>query len=134
MRSRFARAGVIAAEALGLFVAASLAVFAFFIWRAQTSATDLRWAAPIIRAAANAAIADNAIKSIDGVTLSRAGESGGYRLLLENVAIGEQSDPAKALLPSVDIILHPQDFASGKAGPRRILVDGARLQVLRKAD
>ncbi len=134
MKSRFARAGLIAAEALGLFIAATLALLAFVVWRAQSGPTDLRWAAPAIRIAANAALDDNSIKSIGAASLSRAGVEGGYRLLLSNVEIGDAANPASALLPSVDVIFFPQDLTSGKAGPRRILIDGARLQIVRRAD
>lgn len=134
MKSRLARAGLIAAEALGLIIAATLALCAFVIWRAQSGPSDLRWATPIIRMAANAALEENSIKSVADASLARTDASGGYRLLLENVAVGNPDDPASATLPTVDVIFFPQDFAAGKAGPRRILVDGARLQIVRRAD
>ncbi|MEZ5914074.1 MAG: DUF3971 domain-containing protein [Parvularculaceae bacterium] len=134
MKSRLARAGLIAAEALGLVIAATLAIVAFVCWRAQSGPSDLGWAAPAIRAAANAALEENSVKSIGEASLSRTHDNGGYRLLLENVAVGTPEDPARANLPTVEVVFFPQDFVAGKAGPRRILVDGAHLQILRRAD
>ncbi len=134
MNSRIARAGVIAAEAVGIVVAAAVALAAFVFWRVQSGPVDLDWAAPAVRAAANAAVFNGAVNRIEKVSLRTADDRGGYRLNLVNVRLGRRGAEASARLPVVDIAFYPKDFFSGKAGPRRVLIDGAELRILRRAD
>lgn len=134
MKSRILRAGIFALEAAGLAVAAIVACAAFVFWRVQASPVDLGWASPAIRAAANAALFDGAVRDIETIVLSNAEEKGGYRLELANVRIGRREGTASAQLPHVDIVFFPADFLSGKAGPRQLLIDGAHVKFIRRGD
>ncbi len=134
MKSRIARAGVIFAEVAGVLVAAAIAAVAFLFWRVQAAPVDLSWSAPVFRAAANAASPTNPVRSIETVALSKAGDRGGYRLDFVNVSLGGKRMEASAELPKVVIDFYPADLAAGKIGPRRILIDGAQLRIVRRAD
>lgn len=134
MKSRIKRAGVLAAEAIGLVVAATALFGAFIFWRVQSGPVDLDWTAPAARAAANAAVFDGAVRRIDHLTLARSAGEGGYRLTLADVELGRRRAEASVLMPKVELEFYPQDFFSGKAGPRRMLIDGAALRVVRRAD
>jgi len=134
MKSRIARVGVIAAEAVGIIVAALLASTAFLFWRVQAAPVDLDWSAPIFRLAANAAGFDNAVRKIDAITLSKIGDKGGYRLNLANVSLRGKGIGASAELPKVEADFYPADFIAGKIGPRRITLDGAALRIVRRSD
>ncbi len=134
MRSRIARAGLIAAEALGIVVAALVFLGAILFWRVQSAPVMLDWAAPAIASAANAAVFSGAVRDIDGVTLSRAENGEGYRIDLSNVRLGRRAAQATAQLPHVRLDFRPADIFSGKAGPRRIEIRGAQLRIVRRAD
>ncbi len=134
MKSRIAKAGIIAAEIAGLAVAAVLGFSALIAWRAQSGPVDLHWARPVFKAAANAAAFDGAVRGIGDITLERVDAKGGYRLTLVDVRLGKARAEATARVPLIAADLYPRDFFSGKAGPRRIVVDGAELRVVRRAD
>lgn len=134
MRSRIARVGVIAAEAVGILVAALLAATAFLFWRVQAAPVDLDWAAPAVRLAANAAGFDNAVRGIGSILLSKIGDKGGYRLDFVNVSLAGKNMSATAELPKVEADFYPADFIAGKIGPRRITLDGASLRIVRRSD
>ena len=134
MRSRIARAGVYFAEAAGLLVAAALAISAFVFWRVHAAPVDLGWAAPAVRAVANSALFNGSVRRIDGITLSKLDDGGAYLLRLEDVRLGRRGAEASAQLPLVDLTFVPNDLFSGKAGPRRIMVDGAELRIIRRED
>ncbi len=134
MRSRIARAGVYVAEAGGLLVAAALAICAFVFWRVQAAPVDLGWAAPGVRAIANSALFNGSVRRIDGITLSKSADGGAYLLQLEDVRLGRRGAEASAQLPRIDLAIVPGDLFSGKAGPRRIMVDGAELRIVRRED
>lgn len=134
MKSRIAKAGLIAAEIAGIAVAAVLGLTALVFWRAQSGPVDLGWAAPILKSAANAAAFDGAVRRIGDVTLQKLDDKGGYRLTLADVRFGGVKSVAKASVPNISADLYPRDFLSGKAGPRRIIFDGAELRIVRRAD
>lgn len=134
MRSRIARAGVYVAEAAGLLVAAALAISAFVFWRVQAAPVDLGWAAPGVRAIANSALFNGSVRRIDGITLSKSEDGGAYLLRLVDVRLGRRGAEASAQLPLVDLAFVPNDLLSGKTGPRRIMVDGAELRIVRRED
>lgn len=134
MKARIAKAGLIAAEIAGVAVAAVLGATAFMFWRAQSGPVDLGWSAPILRSAANAAAFDGAVRRIGDVTLQKLDEKGGYRLTLTDVRFGRVKSEATARVPEIAADLYPRDFLSGKAGPRRVIFDGAELRIVRRAD
>lgn len=134
MKSRIVRAGTILLEAAGVAVAAVLACTAFLFWRVQTAPVVLDWSAPLVRSLANATVLDGAVARIGKISLSRSNEPGGYRLDLQNVSLGASDGGASAKLPTVEIEFFPSDLLSAKAGPRRILVEGAHLRIVRRGD
>ncbi len=134
MKSRIAKAGLIAAELAGVAVAAVLGLAAFIAWRAQSGPVDLGWAAPAFKSAANAAAFDGAVRRIGDITLEKLDDKGGYRLRFADVSLGKAKSEATAIVPAIAADLYPRDFLSGKAGPRRILFDGAELRIVRRAD
>ncbi len=134
MKSRLATAGLIAAEIAGVAVAAALGFAGFIVWRAQSGPVDLGWAAPAFRSAANAAAFDGAVRRIGDVSLEKLDEKGGYRLTFADVRLGKAKSEATASMPKIAVDLYPRDFLSGKAGPRRVLFDGAELRIVRRAD
>ncbi|MEK7266642.1 MAG: DUF3971 domain-containing protein [Pseudomonadota bacterium] len=134
MKLRLARVGVIAAEAVGVVVAALLAATAFLFWRVQAAPVDLDWSAPAFRLAANSAGFDNVVRRIDKIRLSKVGDKGGYRLDFVNVSLGGKRMGASAELPKVETDFYPADLLGGKIGPRRITVDGAALRIVRRSD
>ncbi len=111
-----------------------LAGAGFVLWRVQSKPVDLDWAAPVVRAAANAAAFNGAVSKIETVRLAKVEKKGGYLLSLSDVRLGKRAAGASARLPNVDIVFHPQDFLSGKAGPRQVLIDGASLRIVRRTD
>lgn len=134
MKARIARAGLIAAEIAGVAVAAALGLAAFIAWRAQSGPVDLGWAAPVFKSAANAAAFDGAVRRIGDISLERLDDKGGYRLTFVDVRLGRANAEAAAKVPLIAADLYPRDFMNGKAGPRRIVFDGAELRVVRRAD
>src|SRR3990167_11293982 len=134
MKSRLRRVGVFAAEAVGVIVAAVLAMSAFLFWRVQAAPVDISWSAPIFRLTANAAGFDNVVRRIEKITLSEAGEKGGYRLDFVNVSLGGPRQGASAELPRVKADFYPSDLLAGKIGPRRVALDGAALRIVRRTD
>lgn len=134
MKSRIARVGLIAAEILGVMVAVLLACAAFLAWRVQSGPVDLGWAAPVVRSAANAAFPDGSIRRIGDVSLARAEATGGYQLILRDVMLGERDAPASAEVPLIDVVFFPNDLLTGRVGPRRLLIDGAQLRIVRRSD
>jgi hypothetical protein len=134
MKSEMRRAGLIALEAAGICVAAFLAFSGFVLWRAQSTVVDLGWAAPIVKSAANANGMNGAVTRIGAVRLERSAEAGGYRLTLADVRLGKRSSQAQARLPLVEMVVHPSDLVSGRAGPREIHIDGAALRIVRRKD
>ncbi len=134
MKARIARVGLIAAEIIGVAVAAALGFAAFIAWRAQSGPVDLGWAAPVFRSAANAAAFDGAVRRIGEITLEQLDGKGGYRLTFADVRLGKANAEASARVPLIAADLYPRDFLSGRAGPRRVLLEGAELRVVRRAD
>ncbi len=134
MKARIARVGLIAAEIVGVAVAAALGFAAFIAWRAQSGPVDLGWAAPVFKSAANAAAFDGAVRRIGEITLEKLDGKGGYRLTFVDVRLGGASAEATARVPLIAADLYPRDFLSGKAGPRRVLLEGAELRIVRRAD
>lgn len=134
MKSRIARAGVIAAEAMGVVVAATIAAAAFLAWRVQAAPVDLSWSAAAFRAAANAASLNDVVRDIEKIELAKTDDRGGYRLTLNNVSLGGKRSETSAELPKVVLDFYPADLIARKIGPRRILVDGAELRIVRRAD
>lgn len=134
MKVRIARVAIIVAEAAGVLIAAVVAITAILFWRVQAASVDLDWTVPVVRAAANAAAFDGAVKGIDRVALAKIDPHGGYRLDLFDVRLGRASAEADAKIPHIEIEFYPRDLLSGKMGPRRILIDRARLRIVRRAD
>jgi hypothetical protein len=134
MKARIARIGLIAAEIAGVAVAAALGFAALIAWRAQSGPVDLGWAAPVFKSAANAAAFDGAVRRIGDITLEKLDGKGGYRLTFTDVRLGKANAEATARVPLIAADIYPRDFFSGKAGPRRVLFDGAELRVFRRAD
>ncbi len=134
MKSRLLKAGLIAAEVAGAGVAALLGLAAFIAWRAQSGPVDLGWAAPALRSAANTAAFDGAVRRIGDISLEKLDDKGGWRLTLSEVGLGQAKSEATASVPLIAADLYPRDFLSGKAGPRRVTVEGAELRVVRRAD
>jgi hypothetical protein len=134
MKARIAKAGLIAAEIVGIAVAAALGFAAFIAWRAQSGPVDLGWASPFFKSAANAAAFDGAVRRIGEITLEKLDDKGGYRLTFTDVRLGKANAEATARVPLIAADLYPRDFFSGKAGPRRVLLEGAELRVVRRAD
>jgi hypothetical protein len=134
MKSRIAKAGLIAAEIAGVAVAAVLGLAAFIAWRAQSGPVDLGWAAPVFRSAANAAAFDGAVRRIGDISLEKLDGKGGWRLTLSDVRLGKAKSEATASVPVIAADLYPRDFLSGKAGPRRVVFDGPEMRVVRRAD
>lgn len=128
------RAGLLALEAAGLGVAAVLACAGFLLWRVQSAPADLGFATPLIRVAANTTVFNGAIESIQSIELSKAMERGGYRLRLDDVVLRRGAVGASARLPHVEVVFHPRDLLAGRAGPRSLLIDGASLRLVRRAD
>lgn len=114
-------------------VAVLLGLSAYIFWRVQAGPVDLTLAAPAVRSAANAAVFNGAVRQIGAVTLSK-GDDGGYRAAFREVRLGRRGAEATALLPEVVLEVFPSDFISGRAGPRRIVVNGASLRVVRRTD
>jgi hypothetical protein len=134
MKSRIAKAGLIAAEIAGVAVAAVLGLAAFIAWRAQSGPVDLGWAAPVFKSAANAAAFDGAVRRIGDISLEKLDDKGGWRLTLTEVRLGKAKSEATASVPLIAADLYPRDFFSGKAGPRRVVFDGPEMRVVRRAD
>lgn len=134
MKSRIARAGLIAAEIAGVAVAALLGVSAFIAWRAQSGPVELGWARPLFKSAANAAAFEGAVRRIGDITLESVDEKGGYRLTFTDVRLGNANAEATARVPLIAADLYPHDFLTGKAGPRRLVIDGAELRIVRRTD
>lgn len=134
MKSRLAKAGLIAAEIAGVAVAAALGLTAFIAWRAQSGPVDLGWAAPAFKSAANAAAFDGAVRRIGDISLEKLDDKGGWRLTFSDVRLGKAKSEATASVPVIAADLYPRDFFSGKAGPRRVVLDGAELRIIRRAD
>lgn len=134
MKSKIRRAGLIALEAIGLAVAALLAGAGFVLWRVQSAPVDLGWAAPFVKSAANATAFNGAVARVGAVRIAKAEDAGGYLLTLSDVRLGKRASEARARLPIVNVVVHPSDFFSGRAGPREIHVNGASLRVVRKKD
>ncbi len=134
MKSRFAKAGLIAAEVAGVAVAALLGLAAFIAWRAQSGPVDLGWAGPAFRSAANAAAFDGAVRRIGDISLEKLDDNGGWRLTLADVRLGKAKSEATAIVPLIAADLYPRDFLSGKAGPRRLVFEGPELRIVRRAD
>ncbi len=134
MKSRIVRAGAILLEAAGVAFAAVLACTAFLFWRVQSAPVVLDWSAPMVRSLANATVFDGAVARIGTISLSRSNEAGGYHLDLGDVSLGGGDAGASAKLPTVEIEFFPSDLLSGKVGPRRLLVDGAHLRIVRRGD
>lgn len=134
MKSRIARAGVIAAEIVGVLVAATIVAAAVLVWRVQAAPVDLSWSASAFRAAANAASLNDVVRDIEKIELAKTDDRGGYRLTLENVSLGGKRSETSADLPMVVLDFYPADLIARKIGPRRILVDGAELRIVRRAD
>ena len=134
MKSRLARAGVVLAEGLGILVAAAILAAAFLFWRVQAAPVNLTWSAPLIQVAAGGIGLNDTVRKIDHIEIARAEERGGYRLNFAGVSLGGRRAEASAELPSIIIEFFPADIASGKVGPRRILVDGAALRIVRRSD
>lgn len=134
MKSRIAKAGLIAAEIAGVAVAAVLGLAAFIAWRAQSGPVDLGWAAPVFKSAANAAAFDGAVRRIGDISLEKLDDKGGWRLTFSDVRLGKAKSEATASVPLIAADLYPRDFFSGKAGPRRVVFDGPELRIVRRAD
>lgn len=134
MKSRIAKAGLIAAEIAGVAVAAALGLAGFLAWRAQSGPVDLGWAAPLFKSAANAAAFDGAVRRIGDIALEKLDEKGGWRLTLTDVRLGKAKSEATASVPVIAADLYPRDFFSGRAGPRRVVFDGPELRIVRRAD
>ncbi len=134
MKSRGAKAGLIAAEIAGVAVASALGLAAFTAWRAQSGPVELGWAAPAFKSAANAVAFDGAVRRIGDITLQKLDDKGGYRLTLSDVRFGKAKSEATASVSEIAADLYPRDFLSGKAGPRRVVFDGAELRIVRRAD
>jgi hypothetical protein len=134
MKSRAIKAGLIALEALGVVVAIIIALALFLSWRVQSGPISLDVAMPALRTAVNAAWLDGAVRTIDHAELSRADQAGGYRLTFEGVAFGDRQAPATVRVPSIVADFHPSDILQGRAGPRRILVEGAEARIVRRKD
>ncbi len=134
MKSRMARTAVIVAEVAGVLVAATIAAVAFLFWRVQASPVDLTWTSPAFRTALNATGLGDAVRDIGAVKLSKIGNDGGYRLDFANVSLGGKRMEASAEIPKVVVDFYPADIVAGKIGPRRLLVDGAELRIVRRAD
>ncbi len=134
MKSRIAKAGLIAAEIAGLAVAAVFCLAAFIAWRAQSGPVDLGWAAPAFKSAANAAAFGGAVRRIGDISLEKLDDKGGWRLTFSEVRLGKPRSEATARVPLIAADLYPRDFFSGRAGPRRVIFDGAELRIVRRAD
>ena len=134
MKSQIAKAGLIAVEIAGVAVGATLGLAAFIVWRAQSGPVDLGWASPAFRSAANAAAFDGAVRRIGDITFEKLDDKGGFRLTLSDVRLGKAKSEATARVPVIAADLYPRDFFSGKAGPRRVVFDGAELRIVRRAD
>lgn len=134
MKSRIAKAGLIAAEIAGVAVAAALGLAAFIAWRAQSGPVDLGWAAPVFKSAANAAAFDGAVRRIGDISLEKLDDKGGWRLTMTDVRLGKAQSEATASVPLITADLYPRDFLSGRAGPRRVVFDGPELRIVRRAD
>ncbi|HBS30728.1 MAG TPA: hypothetical protein DEA40_03155, partial [Parvularcula sp.] len=134
MKSRIAKAGLIAAEIAGLAVAAVFCLTAFIAWRAQSGPVDLGWAAPAFKSAANAAAFGGAVRRIGDISLEKLDDKGGWRLTFSEVRLGKPRSEATARVPLIAADLYPRDFFSGRAGPRRVIFDGAELRIVRRAD
>ena len=134
MKSRIAKAGLIAAEIAGVAVAAVLGLAAFIAWCAQSGPVDLGWAAPVFKSAANAAAFDGAVRRIGDISLEKLDDKGGWRLSFVEVRLGKAKSEATASVPLIAADLYPRDFLSGKAGPRRVVFDGPELRIVRRAD
>lgn len=134
MKSRIAKLGLVAAEAVGVAVAAALGLSAFIAWRAQSGPVDLGWAAPVFKSAANAAAFDGAVRRIGDIALEKLDDKGGWRLTLTDVRLGKAKSEASAHVPEIAADIYPRDFLSGKAGPRRIVFDGPELRIVRRSD
>jgi hypothetical protein len=134
MKSRIGRISLVAAEIVGVAVAAILGLSAFLFWRVQSGPLDLDWSAPAIRGAANAFALNGAVRRIDGVTLEKLDDQGGYRLRLEKIRLGQRDGEASALVSDVELALYPRDLLAGKIGPRRLVINGLALRIVRRAD
>ncbi|MEZ5921126.1 MAG: DUF3971 domain-containing protein [Parvularculaceae bacterium] len=134
MKSLAGRVLLIVVEVIGLAVAAVAALFAFVFWRVQSGPVGLNWAAPAVTYAANAFLFDDGVRSVGAISLDRVDKKGGYSLTLQRVRIGNRGGDARALVPQLDLELYPRDLLSGKIGPRRILVEGSQLRIVRRAD
>lgn len=134
MKSRIAKAGLIAAEIAGIAVAATLALGAFIAWRAQSGPVDLGWAAPAFKSAANAAAFDGAVRRIGAISLEKLDDQGGWRLTFADLRLGKAKSETTASVPLLSADLYLRDFLTGKAGPRRIVFDGPELRIVRRAD
>jgi len=106
----------------------------FAAWRVQSGPVSLDFAAPALRAALNAAWTSGAVRQIDGVVLSRNDPEGGYRLTIDGVLIGERGAAATARVPRIEATFHPGDLLQGRAGPRRLLIEGAQVRIIRRKD
>jgi hypothetical protein len=129
MTLRLKRAGLLAAEGVGLTLAAAVVFFIAVLWRVQAGPVRLDWAAPAVRLVANASGFDGAVAAIGGVGLAKA--DGGYLLTVTDLRLGRKGAEATAVLPSVSAAIYPADLLSGRVGARRILIDGATLRVVR---
>ncbi|HBS33891.1 MAG TPA: hypothetical protein DEA50_02275, partial [Parvularcula sp.] len=71
---------------------------------------------------------------IGDISLEKLDDKGGWRLTFSEVRLGKPRSEATARVPLIAADLYPRDFFSGRAGPRRVIFDGAELRIVRRAD
>lgn len=134
LRSPLARAGLLAVEIVGVFLAITAGAAAYLYWRLQAGPVSLDLFRPSAEFGIERSLPPGHDAVVGQARLERGERDGAVDLILSDIAIRGVEGELVADLPMVRARFFLGDVLRGALGPQAIAVEGPVLHIKRRAD
>ncbi|GJL91510.1 DUF3971 domain-containing protein [Hyphococcus sp.] len=134
MKKRALKTAILAIEVFAIAVAAAAAAIAFLHWRLGQGPVELTIFRPSAEFAIERQWPQGYQASVGAIEIRRMEDRGVYQFRLADVVVADRQAVPAASAPEVLVNFDLGDLFSGKAGPKSVSIDGARIRIVRQAN